>query len=47
MTPDEWDEHWYRIREDHLDHGVPKPVAGQRADKETAEQFGPRPPEQL
>lgn len=43
MTGEEWDTHWYRIRDDHArDGGLPVEAAA-RAEVETTEQFGPRP----
>lgn len=41
MTPDQWDTHWYRIRNSLLDDGYSDAAA--MADQETTEQFGPRP----
>lgn len=45
MTAEEWDTHWYPIKEDALTTGVGERAAETVADRETAEQFGPRPGE--
>ncbi len=45
MTAEEWDTHWYRIKEDAIYEGADEEVAERIADRETAEQFGPRPEE--
>lgn len=46
MTPSDWDTHWYRIREDYTNVGFDERVAGELADVDTVEQFGPRPTEE-
>ncbi len=43
MTPEQWDIHWHRIREDALADGHAPFSAAAIADHETEEQFGPRP----
>jgi hypothetical protein len=45
MTGEEWDEHWFRIKEDALRDGLDERAAGAVADQETVEQFGPHPGE--
>jgi hypothetical protein len=44
-TAEEWNTHWYRIKEDALTSGMDERAAGAVADQETAEQFGPGPEE--
>lgn len=43
MTPEQWDTHWHRIRQDATDTGHDQQAAGELADRETADQFGARP----
>lgn len=45
MTGEAWDSHWFRIREDYINVGFDERVAGDLADVDTVEQFGPRPRE--
>lgn len=45
LTPEEWDQHWFRIREGHLNDGHDERAATAMADLDTADQFGPRPQE--
>lgn len=45
MTPAEWDEKWWVIREDLVAQGAPVIWAAVTADRETTEQFGTRPEE--
>lgn len=43
MTSEQWDTHWRRICQDLCADGKHIDVAVEIADRETAEQFGPRP----
>lgn len=43
VTPEDWDTHWYRIRNQALMDGREPIEAEVLADVETAEQFGARP----
>lgn len=45
MTAEEWDTHWYRIKEDALLDTADERAAEAVADHETTEQFGARPEE--
>lgn len=45
MTTEDWDTHWYRIREDYRVIGFDDRAAEELADHDTVEQFGPRPQE--
>jgi hypothetical protein len=45
VTPEEWDVHWYQIRDDLVADGALPVEAAARADAETPVQFGPRPQE--
>jgi hypothetical protein len=46
ITPEQWDTHWHRIREQALTEGAQPTEAEAIADTETIEQFGPRPTEE-
>lgn len=45
MTPEQWDVHWFDIWVAAMEDGATKPEADELADRETPEQFGPRPEE--
>jgi hypothetical protein len=45
VTPEEWEVHWYRIRDDSINDGCLPTEAEAMADAETPVQFGPRPTE--
>lgn len=45
MTAEEWDTRWHQIRVDAQDLGVGWSSSCETADRETVEQFGPRPTE--
>lgn len=42
----DWDVHWFRIYEDALIDGIGEQWAGEIADQETEQEFGPRPEEE-
>ena len=44
-TAEAWNTHWHRIWQDAVDEGMEEQAAKYVADRETAEQFGPRPEE--
>lgn len=46
MTPEVWDIHWHRIREDYRNVGFDDRAAGELADVDTVTEFGPRPTEE-
>jgi hypothetical protein len=46
VTPEQWDIHWHRIREQALTEGAQPVEAEAIADTETAEEFGTRPQEE-
>lgn len=43
MNPEQWDTHWYRIRDQLDETGLQPTEAAAMADVQCAEQFGPRP----
>lgn len=43
ITVDQWDQHYYRIREDAINAGIDERAAADLAERETVEQFGPHP----
>jgi hypothetical protein len=45
MTFEQWDSHWYRIREQLREAGMQPVEACAMADTQCTEQFGPRPEE--
>lgn len=45
MTAEEWDTHWHRIYNQWRNDGVSPDKAYAGVDRETVEQFGPRPTE--
>lgn len=42
-TAEQWDTHWYRIKEDFMDDGHDEGAAAALADEQTALEFGPCP----
>lgn len=46
ITPERWDVRWAGIYGDLRADGYPQDLAAEIADRDCAEQFGPRPPEE-